>query len=95
MYLLHLAAVHIISNLCMPVLDRRLRFEQVAVSCVLAAALWGMQVDSSMLLLSDCMLHVQVLYLVLSVAGGLLRLWAMRVLARHFTFEVGIVKDHK
>ena len=39
--------------------------------------------------------HLQVLYAALGVAGAVLRLWAMRVLARHFTFEVGIVKDHK
>ena len=39
--------------------------------------------------------HFQVLYAALGVAGAALRLWAMRVLARHFTFEVGIVKDHK
>ena len=39
--------------------------------------------------------HLQVLYAALGVAGAALRLWAMRVLARQFTFEVGIVKDHK
>jgi hypothetical protein len=28
-------------------------------------------------------------------AGAALRLWAMTIMKRHFTFEVGIVKDHK
>ena len=31
----------------------------------------------------------------MALAGALLRLWAMKILAKHFTFEVGIVKDHK
>lgn len=37
----------------------------------------------------------QVAYAVTGFAGGLLRFWAMATLDRHFTFEVGIVKDHK
>ncbi|CAK0751560.1 hypothetical protein CVIRNUC_002077 [Coccomyxa viridis] len=36
-----------------------------------------------------------VIYVAMALAGAVLRLWAMKVLAKHFTFEVGIVKDHK
>lgn len=38
---------------------------------------------------------VQVVYAVMGCAGGALRLWAMLIMKRHFTFEVGIVKDHQ
>ncbi|CAL8462412.1 g1945 [Coccomyxa elongata] len=37
----------------------------------------------------------EVAYALMAFAGGFLRLWAMATLKRHFTFEVGIVKDHK
>lgn len=38
---------------------------------------------------------LQVIYAVIGLLGSLLRLWAMRTLSNFFTFEVGIVKDHR
>ena len=38
---------------------------------------------------------LQGLYALMGAGGGALRLWAMAIMQQQFTFEVGIVKDHK
>lgn len=47
------------------------------------------------LLCHGCVLGLQVIYFLLGIVGGLLRLWSINIMKQHFTFSVGIVKDHK